>query len=420
MNRQAQKRTLSLFTALIVSTIAFGLFYTIYKIDGPSGVKTTEHPSAFLQDTVHGNKQAEEARKSIASGDKYFAAKDYLNAKAAYQVAVDQNPADQTAKDKLKKTRDLLRSQKAQNILFDVAVASADKLFQAGEYEKAKAEYENAAKLLPGDPYPKNKINEIIKLQVDKKVKDDEYAKAIASADKSFTMNNLQIALLDYKKANTIKPDEKYPQTRIKTITDLLAAQKAKDDAYNKAIMIADQNFKELRYPDAVKSYKDALAIKPDQIYPKNKISEIEALLARTKKSQEDYEKLITLADSLYIDKKYFKARENYVSASSIKPSESYSKGMISKADKMLTRQEAAMAKALDDQYNKAIADADKLLSENSYDKARETYVKPPDLSPESSTQKIKYSQSMMFLPQLQKAKRISTTRRLPTATRPW
>ncbi len=321
-------------------------------------------------------------QKSVASGDTYFKAKDYLNAKSAYQLAVSQNPNDPVAKDKLRQTLDLLRSQKAQNILFDVAVASADKLFQEGDYVKAKQEYENASKLLPGDPYPKNKINEIIKIQVDNQVKEEEYAKAIASADKFYQAKNYQDALLDYKKAAAIKPDEKYVQDRITELTGLLAAQKARDDAYNKAIMLADESFKAIRYPDAIKSYKDALAIKPEQTYPRDKIKEIENILARITNAQAAYDNYIALADSLYIDKNYFKARENYVMATSAKPSEAYPKEMISKADKMLTGQEAAMAKALEEQYLKTIAGADKMLADQSYEPARAEYVKASNLKP--------------------------------------
>jgi tetratricopeptide (TPR) repeat protein len=333
------------------------------------------------------------SQKSIASGDGYFKSKDYLNAKASYQLAVSQNPNDEVAKEKLRRTLDLLRSQKAQNILFDVAVASADKLFQAGDYAKAKLEYENASKLLPGDPYPKNKINEIIKIQVDNQVKEEEYTRAIASADRFLQAKNFQNALLDYRKAAGIKPDEKYPQDRIKEITSLLDAQKAKDDAYNKAIASGDQLFKAIQYPEAIKAYTDARNIKPDQAYPREKIKEIEGIIARNAKAQADYDKYISQADSFYIGKQYFKARENYVMASSVKPAESYPKEMISKADKMLTGQEALMAKALDEQYAKTIVGADKLLADKSYEPARAEFVKASNLKPSEQYPKDKIAE---------------------------
>ena len=376
--------------------MAFALFITFQTISDQTGDRFSPGDAASLYDTIPAKKRNPQDslyNALIVSGDKYFKAKDYLNAKAAYQQAVSQNPGDEAAKEKLRKTLDLLRGQKAQNILFDVAVSSADKLFQAGDYVKAQQEYENASKLLPGDPYPKNKINEIIKIQVDNQVKEEEYGKAIASADKFLLIKNFQDALLDYKKAAGIKPAEKYPQDRIRELTGLIAAQKAKDDAYNKAIALADQSFKAIQYPEAIKSYRDALVIKPEQTYPKDKIKEIEGILARITTAQADYEKYVTLADSFYIDKKYFKARENYLMATSVKPAEAYPKEMISKADKMLTGQEAAMAKAMEEQYAATIAGADKLLADKSYEPARAEYSKASNLKPAEQYPKDKIAE---------------------------
>jgi len=342
--------------------------------------------------------QDESVQKAVASGDAYFKAKDYLNAKSAYQQAVSLNPGDAAAKEKLQKALELLRSQKAQNTLFDVAVAGADKLFQAGEYVRAQQEYENASRMLPGDPYPKNRINEIIKIQVDKQVKEEEYAKAIASADKFNVIKNYPSALLGYKKASGIKPDEKYPQDKIKELTDLIAAGKAVDDAYQKAITLADQNFTDIKYADAIKNYNDALTIKPDQTYPKVKIREIEGIMARIQAAQADYDKYVALADSFYVDKKYLKARENYLMATSAKPSESYPKEMISKAEKKLTGQEDAMAREAEEQYVKTIAGADKLLGELSYEPARASYSKASNLKPGEKYPKDKIAEIDLVL----------------------
>jgi len=335
-----------------------------------------------------------EYQKAIASGDTYFNAKNYLDAKAFYQVAIDNKPEDSVAKSKLRKTMELLRSQKAQNILYDVAVASADKLFQEKDYDHARQEYENASKLLPGEAYPKNRINEIIKMQTDKQVNDELYAKAIENGDKLYQTKSFQSALLEYQKAQTLKPDESYPKEKIAELTSLIAAQKAKDDAYNKAITLADLLFQQTQYTESIKGYQQALTIKPEQLYPKNRIREIEGILARMKRVQEDYERYITLADSLYILKNYIGARDNYLLASSVKPGEAYPKEMASKSDKMLTGQSAEMARSLDEQYTGLVIRADKLMADKLYQQARAEYVKasnikPLELHPKSMIQEI-------------------------------
>ncbi len=329
-----------------------------------------------------GKQKSEEAQKAVTSGDTYFGARDYLNAKASYQLAVGLTPDDPAVKEKLAKTMNLLRSQKASNTLYDVAVASADKLFQEKDYEKAKLEYENAGKILPGEVYPKNKINEIIKIQVDLQVKGAAYSRYLTSADKFYTAKNFIAALSDYKNALAIRPSEKYPQDRINELTTIIAAQKTKDDAYKLAISLADQNFNQARYTESVKGYQEALTIKPEETYPKSRIREIEGILARNQVATEEYEKYVSLADSLYIGKNYLKARENYLNAISVKPKESYPKEMLSKAEKMLTGQEASMARSLDEQYAAAIAMADKLLAGKSFEPARSEYLKSTNLKP--------------------------------------
>ena len=181
--------------------------------------------------------------KYMTSGDNYFKVKDYLNAKASYQLAIDAKPDDAGAKTKLKETMDLLRSMKASNILYDVAIASAEKLYQDTDYEKAITEFENAGKILPDEKYPKQRINEIIKIMVDKKANDEMFASAITKADKFYNSKAFQSALLEYQHANAYKPNEQYPKDRIKELTELLAAMKARDESYNKSIAEADKLF---------------------------------------------------------------------------------------------------------------------------------------------------------------------------------
>ncbi|MDD4552935.1 MAG: hypothetical protein PHP04_01930, partial [Bacteroidales bacterium] len=333
--------------------------------------------------------QQEACKKSIASGDSYSAARDFLNAKSSYQLAVNQNPDNPEAKEKLKKTVELLRSQKAQNILYDVAIASADKLFQAGEYTRAQTEYEKASSILPAETYPKKKINEIIKILVDLQSKEDEYARAISSADKKYQLMIYQDALNEYKKAGKLKPEEKYPQDRIRELTEIIDKQKLLDETYARAISTGDRLFTELNYPESKKSYQEALSVKPAELYPANRIKEIERIQLDQEKTKQTYEKLITLADSLYITKEYGKARESYQNAIYVKPTENYPKEMISKVESMMTGLEASLArqKSLDDQYQSKIRSADGMFTEKNYDKAWEEYrgaltLKPSETYP--------------------------------------
>ena len=331
--------------------------------------------------------------KSIASGDSYFKVKDYLNAKASYQLAIDAKPDDAYARGKLKETMDLLRSMKASNILYDVAIASAEKLYQQKDYEKAMAEFENAGKILPNEKYPKDRINEIIKIMVDKQTKEEMYARSIAAADKLYNSKGYQNALLEYQYAASYKPEEQYPKDRIKELTALLAAMKARDEAYKKSIAIADKLFDDASYDPSKSEYQNASKIKPEEIYPINRIKEIDLILARLKNAKEEYNRLVDLADSFYVTKKYFNAKANYQQALKVKPNESYPKEMIAKADNLISGQEAN-SKALEEAYQVALSNADKFYAGKEYDKAKSGYqnalgIKPDEQYPKDKIREI-------------------------------
>ncbi len=337
-------------------------------------------------------------QRALCRGDKYFGNKDYLNAKASYQVAIDLIPGDTLAKSKLRRTMDLLRSQKAQNILYDVAIASADKLFQEKDFERAKLEYENAGKLMPSESYPKQKINEIIKIQVDKQVLEEKYTQALTQADAFYHDSNFRAALPEYLIAAKLKPEQKYLAERVSELTAIVKALKAKDDAYNKAVSQADQLFKTGQYDGAKKAYGEAAIIQPEQVYPRTKISEIDALIARQKQLRDDYERYIEMGDSLYIAKNYLKARENYKLSLSVKPNEAYPREMVQKSEGLLTGQEAAMAKALDEQYAAAIVSGDRLFNSKSYEQARTEFQKASGLKPQEQYPKDKIEEISKFI----------------------
>lgn len=349
-------------------------------------------------------KAIEDYQKTIASADNYFKAKDYLNAKAAYQLAIGLKPEEQYAKDKLKETMEYLRSQKATNILYDVAIESAEKLFRAKEYEKARIEYEKASKVLPTDNYAKERINECIKIMIDQQTKEEMYAKSIASADKFYTAGNFQGALLDYKDASSIKPEEKYPKDRITELTMLLKAQKEKDDAYNKAIVNGDKLFKETSWLNSRAEYQNASKIKPEKDYPKNRIKEIDDLLAHQSMAENEYQRLISVADSFYIEKNFIRAKANYQQALAVKPGESYPKEMIGKAENLLAGQEAN-AKSIDEAYKSAIANADELFTDKSYDRAKSEYQNALNIKPSEQYPKDKIAaiESILALAEKQK-----------------
>ncbi|MFH1160455.1 MAG: hypothetical protein V1733_05855 [bacterium] len=337
-------------------------------------------------------KTAEEYSRIISRADAYFAKKDYLNAKASYQMAIDVKPDDNYAKEKLQETMELLRSQKAQNILYDVAVASADKLFDARDYEKAKQEYENALKIMSGESYPREKINQILKTQVDARVREELYKAAIASADKYFGTKSYQNALFEYKNALKQKPEEVYPKQKIEELNRILDTLRVIDESYRQAIARADQLFVDTRYAGARKEYEGALIIKPNESYPANRIREIDRILAGIARTNADFEYVLSLADSLYVAKDFIRAYQHYQQALQIKPDESYPKAMLAKTQTCINEQETNML-TLEATYQAALKNADRLFGEKAYPEARTEYQSALQLKPGENYPKEKITE---------------------------
>jgi tetratricopeptide (TPR) repeat protein len=323
-----------------------------------------------------------EYNKAVASADAYFAQKDYLNAKAAYQLALNLRPDDDYANGRMKETLELLRSQKAKNILYDVAIASAEKLFAAGEYDKARIEFENAGKILPTEQYPKERINEIIRIQAERQTREEMYARAIAAADKFYTAKKYPSALTEYKNAASSKPEETYPRDRIRELEILIAGMKERDEAYKKAIANGDRLFAAASYTDSRNEFLNASKIKPEEGYPKKKIKEIDDLLAAQKRMSDEYQRLVDAGDSLYIARSYLLARLKYEQASRVRPGEAYPKEMISKAENLLSSQEAN-ARTLEEAYRTILASADRMFAGKEYERARTEYQNASSIKPE-------------------------------------
>ena len=96
---------------------------------------------------------------------------------------------------------------------------------------------------------------------------------------------------------------------------------------YNKSIQAADEYFKNKDFANAKTYYQNALQLKPNEQYPKDKIVEIDKWCVSDK--QEKYKALILKADSLCNAKEYALAYETYQQASAIKPNEQYPKDVM-------------------------------------------------------------------------------------------
>jgi len=220
----------------------------------------------------------------LASGDSLLNQQKFEMAISTYQMAVDLIPDDATATVKLnnailakKKYEEEIARQQA----YDTAIARGDRFFGQENYELAKTEFQKAVELNNKEVYPQNKILEINgilkRLEAER---EERYNIAITKADNLFEQELYSEAVIQYKVANSIKPEEAYPSQRIMDCNSMIEEQLRKLKAkYDITIADADKMYAAKIYDKAISGYKDAEAIKPDETYPGEMIRKITKLI---------------------------------------------------------------------------------------------------------------------------------------------
>jgi hypothetical protein len=372
-----------------------------------------------------GAKAAEEKYKAaIAKGDAALAKKDYTTAKAGYTDAVGLKPAEQYPKDKLAEIdkalgdaaaeKDKLAKAAELEAKYKAAIAKADAALKVKTYDAAKTSYNEALGLKPAEQYPKDKIAEIdalIAKDMGAKELDEKYKAAVAKADAALKAKTYDAAKTGYNEALGFKPAEAYPKTKLAEIDKLLADAAAKDanekdrlakekelaEKYAAAIAKADAALGTKDYANAKSAYTEALGFKPAEKYPKDKIAEIDAILAKemgAKAVEEKYKAAIAKGDAAMETKDYSGAKTQYTTALSLKPTEQYPKDKLAEIEKALAELAAASkGKELETKYQAAIAKGDKALGTKTYDAAKAGYNEALGLKPAEQYPKDKLAE---------------------------
>ncbi|MBK7028604.1 MAG: hypothetical protein IPH45_05095 [Bacteroidales bacterium] len=250
-------------------------------------------------------------------------------------------------------------------------------LLKAEKYQQSLQRFEDAAALKTDEVMPKDKITAIKSILAEIQAKDEAYNRALAEGDAALASKNLESALKAFNEALLVKPLEAYPASKISTIKTEL---KAIEDRYNRIISEADANLEKSNYSEALNLYQQAIDIKPAEKYPSNKISDINNLLVQQKEEQEKlYSASITEGDQYLAQLNYIDAKRAYVKASGIKPAEKYPKDKLIEINLILDERN----RALKDEYDKAIVDADRLYQQKILDQAIEGYEKAENIKPD-------------------------------------
>jgi len=246
--------------------------------------------------------------------------------------------------------------------------------------------FKAASKIFPNEQFPKDRISEINDLlglimaasELDKALA-ERFATLIKEADLLFNQKNYSDARISYNRALSIKPTDSYALQKVKEITDLLNKQQA-ETQYQELIVQGDNSFREILYKEAISSYQNALQIRPNEAYPKNKIDEINGILAdqaNNLKKQANYDEAMFQAESLFEKQFYEKSLASYENALNYKPGDPAATQRISEIREIMHEIVNRI------QYDKFIKTADKSYKKKLYPEAlngyKEAFVLFPD-----------------------------------------
>ncbi len=316
---------------------------------------------------------SQEYREVIAMADEYYRKGDYINAKSSYQYASRMNPEDQYPRDRLEKTVAKLREKMAKMDDYTAVLTEADNYYRKKEFDKAIEKYRAAARIIPGEGYPEQKIKEIEGAKDAERQQQIAYDDALSRADKYVKYRKYEEALGAYREALEIKPGEAYPNEQIGMLEGELEALVEARNAYQETIENADRLFGLKYYENARSEYQKAADARPDDDYPALKISEIDKLLEK----KAEYDQLVNKGDEFYMNKNLPGAKQSYQQALAIYPSESYPRDMIDRVNEAMKKQIGA-----DELYQVAIANADKFMAASDYANALQEYANASDLKP--------------------------------------
>jgi hypothetical protein len=367
------------------------------------------YPKTKLDEIAAGEAKEIEFNGLVAQGEKAFADKNFDLSLQQLTRALEIKPKEANVQKRIDEIKNLLKIQQTDQEYSDL-ISQADKDFNNNRLDASLTAYNKALSIKKAEAYPKDQIQKI-----------ELYQAQIKKADKLIDSRDYQNALTALGEAETAKPNDPVVKEKSATIEKLLAEKKQQEEkaiaelnAYNEEIKKADQLFSDKKYPESLAGYKQALTIKGTETYPKKQIREIETILDQLAKEQakkdKDYQTLVSLADNLMGKKDFGNAKTTYQRALEIKSDEAYPKSQIQKIDDsvaQLQREEQEKQRALrektDQEFNLAMADADKAFGANDFNLAKTGYQNALSIKPNEPTAKDKLGQTEAKLAQIAK-----------------
>ena len=347
----------------------------------------------YLKQIAQKARQQEELfKKMVAEGNLAYNKEEYEIAILKYKEALKIKNDEAIDKKILdaQKNLALQAGQKEKKQQYDALIQKGDNFLSSNGFDNAISSYNEAKDLLPGVQLAYDKIRDANKMREDlaNAEVNKNYQAKMQEAQKFYDSKQWDQAKSSYNEALQIKPNERSPKDRIIEIDNMLAKMKKDEEDYNKLISQGDQTLLENDFDKAISYFQNALEIKPTESYPKDQIkkaNELKEAASAAAILDQKYNKLISKSDGLFQNTSYDLALSSYEEASALKPDEKYPKDQIILIQNKLKEIEDQVAADLEKQklFDAAVLKADGLYKENNWEEAKLAYVEAKDIKPD-------------------------------------
>jgi len=326
---------------------------------------------------------------AIKAGDQLLGSGSLVESKAKFNEAIAIDGTQAYPKEKIAAIDKLIAenaAEKQKSEKYKAAVAAADNLFEQSKWPEAKIKYQEALGISPGEAYPVQKIAEI-----DKNIGVEAKVKGLLAEGKSFfDQNKLELALDKYQEVIAIESTNATAKTQIDIINAKLSALQSNAEREANFEKLKTEGFAladKKEYQNAISKLEQALTIKADSGVT-SKITELKAAIAaqNDKKSlEEKYSSLITDAGNKEASSNYSGAITSYKEALALKPNESLPKSKIAELEQLIN--DSKTQKAIDEKYKAAMKKGDDFMASKNYLDAISEYnnalnIKPQEKEP--------------------------------------
>ncbi len=337
---------------------------------------------ALKNQNAEQQKVEEDYLAAIKKGDDLVKEKKFTDAIKSYNAALVLKPYEKLPVEKADAAKKLAELDTSEgDAAYQKIIDVGNKNFEEKNYVKAKDMFNRAVNLRPADTYPKQKLQEIEGLEKAEKSAQDQqnqYAKKMTEADGLAKADKLQEAITAYKAAKTIKPDELTPDQKITELEALLANKVdpavEEQKLYDAAMLRGNNAASSKDYNGAITQYEEALRHKAKDQAAQNKIAEMRQILddvAKANAANKELQGLIAAADQEFNNSQWSNAKSAYDNILAKYPSNAYAYEQSKKAEIKL-REQAEADK--DRVYRNIINGADDKFENKNYAKAKELY----------------------------------------------